>query len=133
MLPILDKVQFPWRTLMLIEFCVVTKLSLDPRTLTRPVALLYPVMLAAIIIQPPVREDLSRYPDATEYLPPARNHRADPACRLAAAGLSWPCRSASPPAASPHCANSTSPAGPAARRSPASWSRSLRGARPASA
>jgi hypothetical protein len=71
MLPILNKVQFPWRTLMLIEFCVVTKLALDPRTLTRPVAVLYPLMLLTIVLHAPVREPLDRFPDATEYLPAA--------------------------------------------------------------
>jgi hypothetical protein len=71
MLPILNKVQFPWRTLMLIEFCTLTKLALDAKTLSRPVALVYPIMLLAIVFHPPVREPLDRFPEATEYLPPA--------------------------------------------------------------
>src|SRR5205085_661182 len=71
MLPVLDRVQFPWRALMLIEFCVATKLALDPRALSRPVGLVYPVMLLGLMIQPPVKEPLGRFPDATEYLPPA--------------------------------------------------------------
>jgi hypothetical protein len=71
MLPILDKVQFPWRALMLIEFCVATKLALDPRALSRPVGLIYPVMLLGLMIQPPVKAPLGRFPDATEYLPAA--------------------------------------------------------------
>ena len=69
MLPILDKVQFPWRCLMLIEFCVLTKLALDPRALTRPVAIVYPIMLLALVLHPPAHEPLDRFPDATEYLP----------------------------------------------------------------
>jgi hypothetical protein len=71
MLPILDKVQFPWRAIMLIEFCVVTKLALDAAPPPKVYGWVYPVMLAGILIQPPAHEALARFPDATEYLPSA--------------------------------------------------------------
>jgi hypothetical protein len=69
--PVLSRVQFAWRALMLVEFCIVTAVALRAKTPSPLVALAYPVLIASLALIPPARIDLSRFQDATEYMPAA--------------------------------------------------------------
>jgi hypothetical protein len=68
---VLNRVQFAWRSLMLVEFCIVTAVALRAKAPSRLLALAYPVLIASLVVIPPARIDLSRFQDATEYMPAA--------------------------------------------------------------
>lgn len=74
-LPIIEKVQFPWRALMLVEFAGVTALA----SVSRPpiiATLAAPLFMSGLMLSPshPEGPDLAllarQHPDVIEYLPP---------------------------------------------------------------
>jgi len=74
-LPIVEKVQFPWRALVLVEFGVATAIA---RTRVKPAltaAALVPVLVLSVALLRPAGignlsiADLARHPDVLEYLP----------------------------------------------------------------
>lgn len=76
-LPLLDQVQFPWRSLALAEFGFATILARSRAPLVLTTALILPLLFVSVIYLQPPRSNsgetpaslLARYPDVTEYLP----------------------------------------------------------------
>lgn len=77
-LPLLDRVQFPWRSLMIVEFLLATAIA--SARLARPVVMLAPaaMLIVAALIAIPVPgharqtldQFLARTPEVVEFLPP---------------------------------------------------------------
>ena len=76
-LPLVEKVQFPWRSLALVEFALATALALSRHRAFSTAMAVTPMLIASGIILLPFRPSgealtyyATRHPDVIEYLPP---------------------------------------------------------------